>query len=99
MRFVNEYSHTVFVSDTDDTAEVRAYSVIGRVVDKYGFRIGVCLYCGFDITDGHSERDTEALVYSRVYINRHCAAEDKRIYRTSVDVSRHYYLIPRFADG
>ena len=49
-----------------------------------------------DVGYAHAERDAEASVYAGVDVDRHRAADDKRVDGASVDVARQDYLV---ADG
>ena len=99
VRLVRKKIHSVCVCKIGYLLNIRAYSVIGRIIYKYRLCVGVFEYRLFNILDRHSQRYAQLLVYSGINVNRHRSAENKRIYRTAVYVTGHYYLLATLCNG
>ena len=96
---VSKHEHSVCVSDLNDTLQVRADAVVGRVVYQHGFCIGIFFYRFFYVLHRHTKGYAKPFVSPRVYINGHSSAHHKCVDSAAVDVARHYYLFARFAGG
>ena len=89
----------VFVRQLDQAAQVGADAVIGGVIDKDRYRIGVCLDGRADVGHFHPQRDAQIPVYFGVDVDRHRSAQHQRVDGALVDVAGQDDLVPRLACG
>ena len=93
MCFVRKHQHIMLMGKLNDAFYIRANSVISRVVHQNSLCIRIFLDSFFNVLNGHSKRYSKLFVCAWIYINRYSTAHNKCIDSTSVNVSRHYYLI------
>ena len=99
VRFVCEAQHAGIVRHLYDRAQVTANAVIRGVIDEH--RNGVWV-----LADGlchllalHAERNAEAMIDFRVYINWNRAAKHQSVQHAAVDVAGQDYLIAALTCG
>ena len=98
VRLVRQHLHARGVAQPDDLLEVRADTVIGRVVDQDRFGGGVLLDRVLHVRNRHTQRDTQPVVHLRIDVNRDRAGEHERVYDRTVHVAGQDDLIPAFDD-
>ncbi|MPN34306.1 hypothetical protein SDC9_181799 [bioreactor metagenome] len=96
---VDERRHSRAVRRFGYAPEVGADAVIGGVVDEDGLCLGMSGDRRFDVIRAHTERNAEFGMDAGVHIYRRDAAEDQRVDRRLMDVSRNDYRIAAFADA
>ena len=99
VRFVDDDLHAVGMREFYDAADVTADTVVGRIVDEDGFRVGILKDRFFHVGELHAESDAQLLMGARIDIDRDGAAQDHRVDDASVDISRDDDLIASGRDG
>ena len=76
-----------------------ADAIIGRIIDKNRFRIGMLFNRLSYPFHCHTQRDTQIRIHFRVDINRLRSTQNQSIDSTSMHISRHDNLFPHFANA
>ena len=95
---VNKDFHACGMGDFNNFGKIGTYTVISWVVDDNSLCIGVLFNGTLNGINGHSERNAELFIDTRIDINRHCTAHDKGIDTASVDITGHNDFISTLAD-
>ena len=95
--FVRKAEHPGVVGHPHNGAQVAANAVVGGVVDKHSHGVGVLGNGLGHLLPLHAQTDAETVVYLRVDVDRHRAAEHQRVQHTAVDVARQDDFIPALA--
>ncbi len=69
--FIHQAEHVVLMRQLDDRAQVRADTIIRRIVDQNGSGIWVRLNCLFHLADFHAQGNSQPAVHLRIDVNRY----------------------------
>ena len=99
MGLIHQSFHAMSVSKINDCLKVRTDSVVGRIVDKDSFRIGVFLDGPLNVSNLHSQRNSQVHINLRINIYRNCSAQNKGVDCTLMNVSGHDDLLSHLHMG
>ena len=85
--------HALLMRHLNNRPQIRAYTVIGRIIDKYRHGVRIFFDRPFHISTFHPQRYSQPLVHIRIYIDGLCSAEHHGVDCTAVHISRQYDLV------
>ena len=87
MSLIHQYQHVVLMSQFHNPFQVRANTVIRRVVHQNSHSIGVLFDSLLHLRDFHAQGDTQTVVHIRVHIDRCGTIHNQRINHAPVHVT------------
>ena len=97
MRFIHQRHHAMRMRQFYNGTQVRADTVIGRVIYKYCRCVRMLQDRLFHLGQLHTERDTDMIIHLRIDIHRLRPAQYQRIDHAAVHITRQDDLISRLA--
>ena len=86
------------MSQPDNGTQVRTDSIIGGIIHKHSYGIGMFLHRLFHLAGLHSQRNPQRPIDLRIHIHRNRPAEYQGIDHTFMYISGQDDLVSRFAD-
>ena len=99
MGFIGQTSHPRIMSHADNGPQVTAYSVIGRVIDQYGYGVRIFLDGPRYLLALHTQRNAQPCIDFRIDIYRYGSTEHQSIDDTFMDIARQDDFISPLTDG
>ena len=97
VRLVHKAQHIMLMRQLHDAAQIRADTIIGRIVHEHGSRLRISLDSLLHLANFHAQRDSQLAVDLRININRNSTVQNECVDNTLMHITRQNNLVASLA--